>query len=395
MSESWTGCLLGDVVLPENKRVGDEPAPMVLSSTKHHGLVPARDYFKGRQVHGDDLTAYRIVEAEWFAYATNHLAEGSIGLNKWGVAGCVSPMYTVFSARECVDEEYLYLLLKSPALLNQYNLLEQASVSRRGSIRYASFASIPILLPSWEEQRRIAEILDAADQSIRAAERVITKLTRIRRGKADHLLNSLPLNSLLATGLKRIDAGWSPSCIDRPPLGREWGVLKVSSVTTEIFDASESKTLPSELRCRPELVTKVGDVLTARANGVADLVARTAIVDDLDDKNLMISDKTLRLVPVPTLSARYLTLCMQHEMVRSQVRRLVAGSTGQGNVSQDELLSLRIAIPDLEQQKKIEQALAAIDARIATEHRYSNKLRQLSRGVAADLLSGRIRTVAK
>ena len=255
-----------------------------------------------------------------------------------------------------------------------------------------TFVRVPV--PPLEEQRRIAEVLDSVDAAISSSERVLAKLACVKRGSADHLLKSLPLNSSLATGLERIDAGWSPSCVDRPPLEQEWGVLKVSSITTETFDPSESKTLPATLRHRAELVANVGDVLTARANGVADLVARTAIVDDLDHKNLMISDKTLRLVPRPMLSARYLTLCMQHEMIRSQVRGLVTGSTGQGNISQEELLSLRIAIPEFQCQLEIERALTAIDARILAEKNHSKKLRRLRAGLAGDLLSGRVRTVA-
>ena len=251
-----------------------------------------------------------------------------------------------------------------------------------------------IPVPPLEEQQRIAEILDSIDEAIQATERVVAKLNRLRRGVSDNLLDSLPLNSSLVSGLERIDAGWSPSCVDRPPLEGEWGVLKVSAVTSEVFDPFESKTLPTNLRHRPEIAAKVGDVLTARANGVADLVARTAIVEDLEHKNLMISDKTLRLVPGPTLSARYLVLCMQHEMVRSQVRGLVTGSTGQGNISQEELFSLRIAIPELRQQKEIERALFAIDTRIATERHNIKKLRWLRSGLSADLLSGRVRTVA-
>ena len=130
----------------------------------------------------DDLSAYRVVEPEWFAYATNHLAEGSIGLNSLGLAGCVSPMYTVFSAREHVDEKYLYYLLKSPELLLQYHLREQASIDRRGSIRYDSFANIPIKLPPLKEQRIIIEILGTIDESIQASGRVLHKLSEVRNG---------------------------------------------------------------------------------------------------------------------------------------------------------------------------------------------------------------------
>lgn len=81
MPDGWRHCSLGDLVRQESRRVGPEHAPEVLSSTKHHGLVPSRSYFKGRQIFSDDLSAYRVVESDWFAYATNHLAEGSIGIN--------------------------------------------------------------------------------------------------------------------------------------------------------------------------------------------------------------------------------------------------------------------------------------------------------------------------
>lgn len=278
--------------------------------------------------------------------------------------------------------------------LDAADLVRLATKTAQPLITQRALRNLQVRLPPLQEQRRVAEALDSVDDAIRGSERVCAKLAYLKRGSADHLLKSLPLNSSLAAGLERIDAGWSPSCVDHPPLEQQWGVLKVSSITTETFDPSESKTLPATLRHRAELVAKVGDVLTARANGVADLVARTAIVDDLDHKNLMISDKTLRLVPRPTLSARYLTLCMQHEMIRSQVRGLVTGSTGQGNISQEELLSLRIAIPEFQHQMEIEQVLTAIDARILAEKNHCKKLRQVRVGLAEDLLSGRVRTVA-
>ena len=254
---------------------------------------------------------------------------------------------------------------------------------------------LKLRMPPLEEQRRIAEILDALDATIQATERVIVKLIRMRCGIVDELLSALPIDGSLDAELIRIDAGWSPTCIDRIPIAQEWGVLKVSSITSEIFDPSESKTLSAGLHYRPELKVNVGDVLAARANGVAELVARTSIVEDLDQKNLMISDKTLRLVPKPTLSARYLTYCMQHEMVRQQVRGLVSGSTGQGNISQKELRTLQLAVPEYTQQLAIEQKVNAIDGQLAEEKNWKSKLHQIRQGLAGDLLSGRVRTVVE
>ena len=237
MAESWGVCRLGDAVQRETARVGIDPAPEVLSSTKHRGLVPSHTYFKGRQIFSDDLSTYRVVRPGWFAYATNHLAEGSIGLNNLGETGCVSPMYTVFSTRKHVDHEYLYHLLKSPELLNQYQLHEQASVDRRGSIRFSSFAEIPILLPPLEEQRRIAEILDTIDETIQATERVIAKLWQDWCGgtQAQHLdkrycrCSLLDVVSLPSGQVDPRVEPWSSSILVAPDHHRygdgcDWGV---------------------------------------------------------------------------------------------------------------------------------------------------------------------------
>src|SRR5262249_46540652 len=124
----------------------------------------------------------------WFAYATNHLAEGSIGLQDRYSSACVSPIYTVFSCRKGVIPAYLYRLLKSPEFISQYKVHEQASVDRRGAVRYRDFAEIPFAIPSPSEQQRIAEILNTADKTMISTELLVAKLEHIRLGLIHDLL---------------------------------------------------------------------------------------------------------------------------------------------------------------------------------------------------------------
>src|SRR5687767_4839165 len=112
LPRGWSRVRLGDVTIEQNTRVGNACALTVLSSTKHRGLIPSDEYFK-RPVHSHDLRNYKIVERDWFAYATNHLSEGSIGLQQDYEAALVSPIYTVFSTRDDVYPQYLIRLLKS------------------------------------------------------------------------------------------------------------------------------------------------------------------------------------------------------------------------------------------------------------------------------------------
>ena len=252
---------------------------------------------------------------------------------------------------------------------------------------------IHVNCPPIDEQRRIAGILGTIDETIEATERVVEKSRSVQKGILDRFLTLQSTNRPLSQLLTRIDGGRSPLCEERPPQGAEWGVLKVSSVTREDFKPQESKTLPAGLPPRADLVVCVGDVLTARANGVADLVGRTARVDSLDGRNLLLSDKTLRLVPSPDLSPGYLTYCMQHDVVRSQVRGLVSGSTGQGNISQKQLLSLLIPAPSISDQRACETTVEAQRSTIRDGLSLLAKLLELRAGLAADLLSGRVRTV--
>ena len=290
------------------------------------------------------------------------------------------------------DSMYLALVLDSDIGRRQLRALNAGS--NREGLNYQQLRSFEVPWPPAATRHRIAEIFNMIDESIQATERVIAKLEVGRQGLLDDLLGAVEQHERLGENLERIDAGWSPACAERPPSGSEWGVLKVSSITREEFNPVESKTLPPSLPPRPDLIVRVGDVLTARANGVADLVGRTAFVDHLGGRNLLISDKTLRLVPGPKLSPRYLAYCMQHEIVRSQVRGLISGSTGQGNISQAELRSLRLAIPPRQEQHVVESVVASVDGRLIAERHEVSKLRSLRTGLAADLLSGRVRTVA-
>ncbi len=75
----------------------------VLSCTKYDGLVPSLEYF-GRRVFGNDTSTYKIVPLKHFAYATNHIEEGSIGYQNRFNEALISPMYTVFKTNGQVHD---------------------------------------------------------------------------------------------------------------------------------------------------------------------------------------------------------------------------------------------------------------------------------------------------
>lgn len=142
----WDYPRIGDVAAEISDKLGDsEPYP-VLSCTKHHGLVDSLKYFK-KQVFSANTSTYKVAPRGCLVYATNHIDEGSIGYQNLYDAGLVSPMYTVFKANDKVVDAYLFALLKTEHYRQIFASAINASVDRRGSLRWKDFQRIHIPLP--------------------------------------------------------------------------------------------------------------------------------------------------------------------------------------------------------------------------------------------------------
>lgn len=176
-------------IADEVKTRGEVEGAVVYSCTKHAGLVPSLKYF-GKQVFSRNLDGYKRLQAGDFAYATNHIEEGSIGLLRAGQPpGLVSPMYTVFRPAQRVDPEFLFALLKTESYRRVFEARMSASVDRRGSLRWNEFSHIRIGLPSIEEQNRIAETLLLAESEIDQLIRQRELLDIYKRGLLSRLLS--------------------------------------------------------------------------------------------------------------------------------------------------------------------------------------------------------------
>lgn len=168
-----------------NGKDGDLP---VLSCTKYDGLVDSLKYFD-KQVFSHDTSKYKVVRHGQFAYATNHIEEGSIGYQDLVPAGLVSPIYTVFQAdAEQIDDSYFYKLLKTEKMRQIFAAQTNASVDRRGSLRWKEFARIHIPLPPLDEQREISAVLDEAKREVALLQTQLAALKTQKRGLMQKLL---------------------------------------------------------------------------------------------------------------------------------------------------------------------------------------------------------------
>ncbi|MDR6438908.1 type I restriction enzyme S subunit [Paenarthrobacter nicotinovorans] len=259
--------------------------------------------------------------------------------------------------------------------LRQSHVVEQANGLAAGAnlprVSPTSLATIQIPMLSLLEQRRIAAILDKADELRAKRRQAVAHLDALTQsifhsmfGDPSKAEGGRRLEELLAS----IDSGTSPVSEDRPAAPDEWGILKVSAVTTQTYIASENKALVnSEPNANNEV--HAGDVLFTRKN-TPKLIAAVAIVRHTRPK-LLLPDLVFRLNirDRTVLDPEYLGAVMAYPTKRASVQRLAGGSAASmSNISKSKLATVRIPVPSLELQQTFATRVAAVE-RLKETHR--------------------------
>ncbi|MFJ2769415.1 restriction endonuclease subunit S [Streptomyces sp. NPDC087300] len=232
-----------------------------------------------------------------------------------------------------------------------------------------SVQQIPLPLPPLAEQHRIVEALEGHLSRLDAArvdlQQSVSRLAALRGGVRNVVAHAHRPEVELPDGwawgqlsdvLERIEAGKSFRCEPRPATEREWGVIKVSAMTWGEFRADEQKAVPvgREFDSRHEI--KPGDILVSRANtpsyvGAPVLVGRCR-------PRLLLSDKSLRLVPGVGVDRGWLIQILSSPYVRHQISAKATGTKdSMRNISQRELSAVRIPIPPIVSQGLIAEVL--------------------------------------
>ncbi|MFF7688292.1 hypothetical protein ACFZB6_19340 [Streptomyces syringium] len=365
---SSTDTLLGDIIKPAAlRRAGTEELP-ILSMTMRDGLVDQADKFKKR-VASADTSAYRVVDRGQLVVGFP-IDEGVLSFQRLYDSAIVSPAYEIWDLMDSdsVSRDFLERFLRSPRALSYYTAKLQGSTARRRSLPRDIFLALPVPLPSFGEQERIAAVLDQVE-SLRAKRREAIDLLDDLSASifldmfGDPLQNSqgwdrLPMSDFL-TG---IESGKSPQCLERQAEGEEWGVLKLGAVTRCVYLQEENKALPSEVAPDARKEVKAGDLLFTRKN-TPDLVAASAYVRSTRSKLLM-PDLIFRLdvADGAQVDKIYLHALLTHPGKRRRIQELATGSSASMvNISKAKLLALVCEIPPLEMQREFAQRVDAVE----------------------------------
>lgn len=233
------------------------------------------------------------------------------------------------------------------------------------SIEVPRLHAFELPVPSLGEQLRIVEILEdhlsrldaAADYASAAARR----LGVLRRAALNSIFETGDRRVLLADLVFRIEAGKSLGGASAPARDGEWGIIKVSAMTSGDFRQGENKAIPTD-RVNPKYEIRPGDLLVSRAN-TAEYVGASVIVGEDVRPRLLLSDKSLRILPRPGVDSTWLWRALQSPTAPSQISAHATGTKdSMRNISQKSLLQVHLSSADLPTQREMVSRYSAIDA---------------------------------
>jgi type I restriction enzyme, S subunit len=246
--------------------------------------------------------------------------------------------------------------------LNTDEAFRQISGSKvTGTISNLSLGCIKKLklpLPPLEEQKRIAAILDKADAIRRSRKQAIRLTEELLRSTfldmfGDPVTNPKGWKTIIMSEvISQIEAGWSAKGEERRCSTDEWGVLKISAVTSGTFNPQEHKAVDNPNFNKTLIVPRRGDLLFSRAN-TRELVAATCLVEN-DCERLFLPDKLWRIKTNTNIAnVEYLRFLLADPKYRSLLARQATGTSGSMlNVSQAKLLGMYTPVPELDIQQK-------------------------------------------
>jgi type I restriction enzyme S subunit len=127
-------------------------------------------------------------------------------------------------------------------------------------------------------------------------------------------------------------------------------------MTWGAFREEENKAVPAGVDFNPDYEIRPGDILVSRAN-TEEYVGAPVLVDRCRPY-LLLSDKSLRLVPSNHLNSRWLYYLLSSPTIRREISSRATGTKdSMRNVSQETLASIRVQIPPLAEQDRIVVAL--------------------------------------
>lgn len=270
-----------------------------------------------------------------------------------------------------LNQKYLFWVLQTPQV--QQQLIARSTGTTAKGIRQSELLKVQILVPPIAEQKRIAAILDKAEELRGLRRKALEQLNAIAQSIFLEMFGDLRKNSknwevlqfkeVLNAPLRN---GVSPSKSGKV-ISK---VLTLSAITGNEFNVGAIKT--STFQSAPPLHQTVNecDFLICRGNGNIHLVGKgyfpTQSMPDVAFPDTIIAAQ----VELSRINQAFLEYIWNSSAVRLQIESIARTTNGTLKVNQTMLEGIALLLPPLSLQEKFARRVQAIE-QLKTTHRES------------------------
>lgn len=178
----WNNKKLGELTRKTGRKNKENFPYPIYSISNKEGFLPQGDQFEGMDsnLRGYDISLYKVIEKNTFAYNPARINVGSIGFSGELENIIISSLYVCFKTNKELEDRYLMQFVKT------YEFNKSVRRNVEGGVReylfYENFSNIKIPLPSNEEQLKIVEFLDVLDKKIDAVSQQLFQLETFKQG---------------------------------------------------------------------------------------------------------------------------------------------------------------------------------------------------------------------
>jgi len=187
--KEWKEIILSSFVNEKIVYCNDEKVGLG-SLTIEKGVVPKPARYNREHLVKDTNDAYKLIEANDFAYNPMNLRFGALALYKNKQQLKISAYYNIFNVNEdVVNLDYIYAYLKSERIMFYYNRMATGSLEEKKRVHFKEFNKFIFPIPTTKEQQKIAQILITWSDSISKQEELIKSKEELKKGLMQKLLS--------------------------------------------------------------------------------------------------------------------------------------------------------------------------------------------------------------
>lgn len=302
--------------------------------------------------------------------------------------------FAVLRAKDKISSnDYIKHLIFSDEITRQVDSL--IAGSNYPAISIGNIKKLKVKAPPYEEQVRIAKILDSFDDQIESISILIDKKRLIKKGLLSELLEKHSQNNEKPIFLRELLYGvrgvsYTPNQLLVENTKDSFTLLRSNNIKNNCINFDSIQLVPKKLVSDAQKV-EPGDIAVCMSNGSKSLVGKSAAFsEDVRGLNLTIGAFCSIFKPLDRRDASFLAHLFQSSIYQKYIDIVLAGSAI-NNLQNKVIEELRIPCIHNVARYEIGKFLDSLDCELSSIIREYEKLKLQKKGLMQDLFTGQVR----